>query len=163
MTTAWILEFKQEVLWYYREQKELADVALARCDDQTFFAHWRADGDGHTNSIAIVVKHLSGNFRSRWTDFLRTDGEKPARHRDQEFIQRAEENRAMIMQGWEEGWQILFATLEALSEADFARTVTIRGEPFTVVRAILRNLTHAAHHIGQIDLLATALQGGSAG
>ena len=163
MTTAWILEFKQEVLWYYREQKELADAALARCDDQTFFAHWRADGDGHTNSIAIVVKHLSGNFRSRWTDFLRTDGEKPERHRDQEFIQRAEENRAMIMQGWEEGWQILFATLEALSEADFARTVTIRGEPFTVVRAILRNLTHAAHHIGQIDLLATALQGGSAG
>jgi len=158
MTTSWILEFKQEVLVYYREQKEMADAALARCNDQTFFAHWREDGDGHTNSIAILVKHISGNFRSRWTDFLSTDGEKPERHRDREFIQSDKDNRAMIMQGWEEAWQILFATLEALTEADFARTVTIRGEPYTVLRAIFRNLTHAAHHIGQIDLLATALQ-----
>ena len=158
MTTAWILAFKQEVLVYYREQKEMAEATLARCNDQTFFAHWREDGNGHTNSIAILVKHLSGNFRSRWTDFLSTDGEKPARHRDREFIQRDEDNRAMIMQGWEEAWQILFATLEALTEADFARTVTIRGESYTVLRAIFRNLTHAAHHIGQIDLLATAVQ-----
>ena len=158
MTTAWILAFKQEVLVYYREQKEMAEAALARCNDQTFFAHWREDGNGHTNSIAILVKHISGNFRSRWTDFLSTDGEKPARHRDREFIQRDEDNRAMIMQGWEEAWQILFATLEALTEADFARTVTIRGEPYPVLRAIFRNLTHATHHIGQIDLLATTLQ-----
>jgi uncharacterized damage-inducible protein DinB len=152
------MEFKAEMLMYYREQKEMADAALARCADQTFFAQWRKDGDDHTNSIAIVVKHLSGNFRSRWTDFLTTDGEKPDRHREREFIQGEEDSRAVIMQRWEEAWQILFATLEALTEDDFARPVTIRGEPYTVLRAICRNLTHAAHHIGQIDLLATALQ-----
>jgi hypothetical protein len=152
------MEFKAEVLMYYREQKEMADAALARCDDQTFFVQWGEDGDDHTNSIAILVKHLSGNFRSRWTDFLTTDGEKPDRHREREFIQDEEDNRAVIMQRWEEAWRILFATLEALTEADFARTVTIRGEPYTVLRAIGRNLTHAAHHIGQIDLLATALR-----
>jgi uncharacterized damage-inducible protein DinB len=158
MSTAFIAEFKAEVLARYGEQKEMADAALARCDDRMFFARLRADGDEHTNSIAILVKHISGNFRSRWTDFLTSDGEKPDRHRAREFIQGEEENRAMIMQRWEEAWQILFATLEALTEADFARTVTIRGEPHTVLQAIARNLTHAAHHIGQIDLLATALR-----
>jgi hypothetical protein len=158
MTTTWFLEFKDEVLARYREQKQMADAALARCDDQMFFARLRADGDDHTNSIAIVVKHLSGNFRSRWTDFLTTDGEKPDRQREREFIQGDEENRALIMQRWEEAWQILFATLDALTEADFDRSITIRGEPHTVLQAIFRNLTHAAHHIGQIDLLATALK-----
>jgi hypothetical protein len=158
MTRSWILEFKQEVLADYRVQKEMADVALARCNDHTFFSYWHAGGDDHTNSIAILVKHISGNFRSRWTDFLMTDGEKPDRHREREFMQSDADNRALIMQAWEDAWQILFATLESLTEADFARAVTIRGEPHTVPRAILRNLTHAAHHIGQIDLLATALQ-----
>src|SRR5262245_48221586 len=103
MTTVWIPEFKDEVLARYREQKEMADAALARCDDRMFFARLRQDGDDHTNSIAIVVKHLSGNFRSRWTDFLDTDGEKPDRHREREFIQGEEDNRTQIMQRWEEG------------------------------------------------------------
>lgn len=156
--TTWIMDYKAEVLAQYRSQKELADAALGRCTDARFFARLREAGDEHTNSIAILVKHLAGNFRSRWTDFLATDGEKPERFREREFIHESGDERAAIMARWEEGWRILFATLESLTEEDFGRTVTIRGEPHTVLQAIQRNLLHAAHHIGQIDLLATALQ-----
>lgn len=158
MSDSWILAFKAEVIELYRAQKAMADAALARCDDEMFFARLRADGDDHTNSIAILVKHISGNFRSRWTDFLTTDGEKPDRQRPLEFVQSDADSRALIMERWEAAWQTLFATLEGLTEADFARTVMIRNEPHTVMHAIGINLLHAAHHIGQIDLLATALQ-----
>jgi hypothetical protein len=156
MSSAW-MEFKAEVIKEYRAQKQMADDALARTDDATFFAHLREDGDDHTNSIAILVKHISGNFISRWTDFLTTDGEKADRHRPREFLHEANDNRQQMMQRWEEGWRILFATLDALTQEDFAKTVYIRDEAHSVVQAILRNLTHATHHIGQIDLLATVL------
>lgn len=153
----WIMQYKAEVLAQYRGQKEMADVALARCSDAAFFARLRETGDDHTNSIAILVKHLAGNFRSRWTDFLTTDGEKPDRFREREFVDESGDERAAIIEHWEEGWRILFATIEPLTAEDFGRTVVIRGEPHTVLGAIQRNLLHAAHHIGQIDLLATAL------
>lgn len=156
MNSLW-MEWKEEVIAQYQEQKKMADDALAKVDDALFFAHLRENGDDHTNSLAILVKHISGNFISRWTDFLTTDGEKPTRQRPREFLAEESDNRAQIMERWEEGWRILFATLEALREEDFAKTIYIRDEAHSVVKAILRNLLHAAHHIGQMDLLADAL------
>jgi hypothetical protein len=153
------MEFKAEVVVQYRQQKQLADAALGRVDDAAFFACLKEDGDDHTNSMAILVKHISGNFLSRWTDFLTSDGEKADRQRPREFMHEASDHRSQIMERWEEGWQCLFTALGALTEEDFAKTVHIRGEAHSVVKAILRNLLHAAHHIGQIDLLATALKG----
>lgn len=157
MNSSW-MEFKAEVIVQYQQQKQMAEAALSRVDDAVFFTHMIEDGDEHTNSIAILVKHISGNFLSRWTDFLTTDGEKPDRERPREFVHEASDNRAQIMQRWEEGWQRLFATLESLTEEDFAKTVYIRDEAHSVVKAILRNLLHATHHIGQVDLLATVLK-----
>jgi len=157
MGSSW-MEFKQEAMAQYQGQKQMADAALAAVTDAGFFAYLRDDEDNHTNSLAILVKHISGNFISRWTDFLTTDGEKPTRQRPAEFLHEADESRAQIMQRWEEGWRVLFAALESLQEEDFAKTVYIRGEAHSVLKAILRNLLHAAHHIGQIDLLASALR-----
>jgi hypothetical protein len=156
MSSSW-LECKAEVIAQYQEQKQTADAALSRVDDAAFFARLSEGGDQHTNSVAILVKHISGNFISRWTDFLTSDGEKADRQRPREFLHEESDNRAQIMQRWEEGWRILFATLDALTDEDFAKTVYIRDEPHSVVKALLRNLLHAAHHIGQIDLLATVL------
>jgi len=157
MNSLW-MAWRAEVIVQYQEQKKMADDALAKVDDALFFAHLRENGDDHTNSLAILVKHISGNFISRWTDFLTTDGEKSSRQRPREFLDEASDNRAQIMERWEEGWRILFATLEALREEDFAKTIYIRDEAHSVVKAILRNLLHAAHHIGQMDLLADALR-----
>ncbi len=156
MSSAW-MQYKAEVIEQYQEQKQMADEALARVDDAGFFARWQEDGDDHTNSLAILVKHISGNFISRWTDFLTTDGEKPDRHRPHEFVHEQGDSRQQIMARWEEGWRVLFATLDTLTDEDFAKTIYIRGEPHSIVKAIHRNLLHAAHHIGQIDLLATVL------
>lgn len=156
MDSLW-LTWKEEVIAQYREQKQMADAALAKVDDERFFARLMESGDEHTNSLAILVKHLSGNFISRWTDFLTSDGEKADRQRPREFLHEASDHRAVIMEHWEEGWRRLFATLESLQEEDFAKTIYIRGEAHGVVKAILRNLLHATHHIGQIDLLASAI------
>jgi hypothetical protein len=157
MNSSW-MEFKAEVIEQYQQQKQMAEAALSRVDDAAFFTHMREDGDEHTNSIAILVKHISGNFLSRWTDFLTTDGEKPDRERPREFVHETSENRTQIMERWEEGWQRLFDTIKSLTEEDFSKTVYIRGEAHSVVKAILRNLLHATHHIGQMDLLATVLK-----
>ena len=157
MTNHFIQAFKTNMIAQYQEQKKWADDALARCTDQTFFATLGNEADDHTNSIAILVKHIAGNFRSRWSDFLTTDGEKPDRDRPSEFVAEGNE-RAALMQRWEEAWVIVFGALQALEEEDFEKTITIRGEPLSVLQAIHRNLLHAAHHIGQIDLLATALK-----
>ena len=157
MSGPW-MDFKAEVIAQYQEQRQMAEVALGRVDDAAFFAQLNEGGDDHTNSIAILVKHISGNFISRWTDFLTTDGEKANRQRPREFAQETSDDRAQIMERWEQGWRRLFATLGALTEEAFAKTVFIRDEAHTVVKAILRNQLHAAHHIGQIDMLATALQ-----
>ncbi|MBI5877911.1 MAG: DUF1572 family protein [Chloroflexi bacterium] len=153
---SFIESYKADIISQYRAQKEMADAALARISDRAFFERL-GTGDDHTNSVAILVKHLGGNLRSRWADFLTTDGEKPDRYREREFIAEADETRAGIMQRWEIGWQTLFDALASLSPADFDRTITIRGEPHSIVQALHRNLLHAAHHIGQIDLLATLL------
>ena len=156
MGSAW-MEFKAEVIAQFQEQKKMADTALARVDDAGFFARLNEGEDQHTNSLAILVKHISGNFISRWTDFLTTDGEKADRQRPREFLHEESDERAQIMARWEEGWRILFATLDSLAEEDFGKTIYIRGEAHSVVKAILRNLLHAAHHIGQIDLMASVL------
>lgn len=157
MDSLW-MEWKKEVIAQYQAQKGMADTALGKVDDALFFAHLQENGDDHTNSLAILVKHISGNFISRWTDFLTTDGEKPTRLRPREFLHEENDSRPQIMQRWEEGWRILFATLASLQEEDFAKTVYIRNEAHSVVQAILRNLLHATHHIGQMELLASALR-----
>jgi hypothetical protein len=129
----------------FRKQKKLADGAIAQTSDEAFF---RAP-DAETNSIAIVVKHMAGNMRSRWSDFLTTDGEKPDRDRDSEFAI-DEPSRDDLLARWEAGWQTLFDAIEPLGEEDLPREVTIRGEPHTVLEAIVRQLDHYAYHTGQI-------------
>lgn len=147
--------WREDVVREFRRTKALADRAMAQVSDEQFLA---APGP-ETNSIAIVVKHMAGNLRSRWRDFLTTDGEKPDRRRDTEFELDAADDRASLMRRWEEGWAILFATLEALTDADLDRTVTIRGEPHTVVQAVNRQISHYAYHAGQIVLLARHFAG----
>jgi len=127
-----------------------AERAAEQVDDAAFFAPLGAD----ENSIALIMKHMSGNLRSRFTDFLTSDGEKPDRNRDGEFEQGSGDSRKAILARWDEGWQILFDTLDALGPADLGKTVTIRGEPHTVVQALSRQLVHQSQHAGQIVLLA---------
>ena len=109
--------------------------------------------DCEANSIAILVKHMTGNMRSRWTDFLSTDGEKPGRNRDHEFVD-PPATRAALLADWENGWALVFGALASLTDADLPRRVTIRGEAHSVLQAINRQLAHYPHHIGQIVLLA---------
>ena len=122
---------------------------MAQCPDEGLFVML----DAESNSIAIIVKHMAGNMRSRWKDFLTTDGEKPDRNRDTEF-EAPPKTRAELIAMWEGGWKYLFDALEPLSESDLARTVTIRSEPHSVMQAINRQVAHYAHHVGQIVLLA---------
>lgn len=131
-------------------QRDLADRAVARLSDDELFATL----DGEANSVAVIMKHVAGNLRSRWTDFLTTDGEKPDRDRDGEFEVRDADTPARLREAWTAGWDALIAALRALAPDDLARTVTIRGEPHTVALAIARSLAHTAHHVGQIVLLA---------
>lgn len=157
MQSPW-MDLKAEIIMQYHQQKQLADAALHRVDDATFFARLREDGDEHTNSIAVLVKHLSGNLLSRWTAFLTSDGEKPDRQRPREFVHEQNDERSHLMDQWEEGWHCLFTALDALTDDDFTRTVFIRDEAHSVPKALMRNLLHTTHHIGQIDLMATALR-----
>ena len=133
----------------FRTNKRLADRAIAQVDDE----HLRIPLDEQTNSIAVIMKHVAGNLRSRWTDFLASDGEKPDRNRDDEFVDTFA-SRDEILAYWEQGWARLFATLESLGNDDLARTVTIRGEPHIVPLAIARSLGHTCYHIGQIVMVA---------
>ncbi|SRR5579884_744233 len=145
LTTSY-LEDSLEVFRYY---KRLAERAMEQIPDDALFSAL----DGESNSIAIIVKHMAGNMRSRWTDFLTSDGEKPDRDRDSEFEYPPglpNEPRAELLRMWEDGWRCLFSALEPLSEADLARTVLIRGEAHSVMQAINRQLAHYPHHIGQI-------------
>jgi hypothetical protein len=134
----------------FRAHKKLADKALAQLKDEEFFTTL----DGESNSVAIVMKHIAGNMFSRWTDFLTTDGEKPNRNRDLEFVIESGSTKEELLAYWEKGWQCLFSAVEPLQPSDFDRTVMIRGEPHTIVQAINRQLTHYAYHIGQIVFLA---------
>ena len=125
---------------------------MAQCSDESLFAVI----DAESNSIAIIVKHMAGNMRSRWMDFLTTDGEKPDRNRDTEF-EDAPKTRAALMELWECGWKYVFDALEPLTESDLTRTVTIRTEAHSVMQAINRQVAHYAHHVGQILFLAKHL------
>jgi len=138
-----------------RGHKRLAEGAIAQLSDEEFFAL----PDAESNSVAIVVKHMTGNMRSRFTDFLTSDGEKSDRNRDQEFIIAADATRIEILDAWEKNWQVVFDALGALSGDDLTREVTIRGEPHTVLRAINRQVAHYAYHVGQIVFLAKHWKG----
>jgi uncharacterized damage-inducible protein DinB len=144
-----------EIFRAFRGYKRLADTSLAQVDDRGFF-HLP---DPESNSIAIVVKHIAGNLRSRWTDFLSSDGEKPDRDRDQEFVLTPADTRQDLMRRWDASWETVFSTLRSLGPEDVSRTVYIRSEPHTVLQALLRSVTHTAHHIGQIVFLAKHLRG----
>jgi hypothetical protein len=137
----------------FAQYKAMAERAMAQVTDEQLFAVL----DDEMNSIALIVKHLAGNMRSRWTDFLISDGEKPDRNRDSEFVE-PPQTREAVLAMWEDGWAHVFAALAPLTDADLSRTVTIRGEPHSVMQAINRQLTHYAAHIGQIVFLAKHLQ-----
>ena len=133
----------------FRYYKKLGERAMEQCPDDAFGTAL----DGESNCIAIIVKHMYGNMRSRWTEFLTSDGEKPDRNRDGEF-ETPPRNRAEVMALWEQGWKILFDALEQLSDADLERTITIRTEPHSVMQAINRQIAHYSYHIGQIAFLS---------
>jgi hypothetical protein len=137
-----------------RGQKRLADAAIAQLKDEELFVTL----DPESNSVAILIKHVAGNMRSRFTDFLTTDGEKPDRFRDREFELNAATSRADVLRWWEEGWAQVFRALDALKPEDVMHTVTIRGEPHTVIQAINRQIAHYGGHIGQIIFLAKHLR-----
>jgi hypothetical protein len=132
-----------------RQYKSMAEQAMEQVSDDQL-THTL---DPESNSIALIVKHMVGNMRSRWTDFLTSDGEKPDRNRDTEF-EAPPATRAALMEIWESGWKLVFAALEPLTDADLGRTVSIRAEPHSVMQAINRQLGHYACHIGQIVFLA---------
>jgi len=141
--------YLQDSIELFRYYKKLGERAMEQCPDHGLVATL----DGESNSIATIVKHLEGNMRSRWTDFLTSDGEKPDRHRDAEF-EMPTATRAETLALWEQGWKYLFGALESLSDADLTRSVLIRSEPHSVTQAINRQMAHYAYHIGQITYLA---------
>lgn len=138
----------------FRKLKDLGDKSFNQIKDEDFF--WSPDEE--SNSIAIIVRHLSGNMISRWTDFLATDGEKKSRKRDEEFERIFYTDKDDVISRWEKGWNRLFKTLESLNEDDLLKEVKIRKEPHTVVQAINRQLTHYAYHIGQIVYISKHLE-----
>ncbi len=142
--------YLEEAARQLRGHKRMAESAMSQLNDEEFFRTI----DTESNSVAIIVKHIVGNQRSRFTDFLTSDGEKPNRHRDSEFVIEPNATRADIMNGWEKGWQLLFDTLASLRPEDVTKTVMIRNEPHTVLQAINRQVAHYAQHIGQIVFLA---------
>jgi hypothetical protein len=136
----------------YQRYKRIAEGAVDQiCDDDLT----RTAGND-TNSSSIIICHLAGNLKSRFTDFLTTDGEKPWHHRDREFDEQSLHSDE-LMQRWEEGWAILFATLDSLSPDDLEKTITIRNKPLSVVEALNRSLAHVADHVGQVTLLARTM------
>lgn len=137
-----------------RGHKRMAEAAIAQLSDEEFFRTL----DPESNSVAVLVKHIAGNQRSRFTDFLTTDGEKTTRHRDTEFVLDSGTARADVMSWWEQGWKIVFDTLGSLQPEDITRTITIRNEPHTVLQAINRAIAHYAQHIGQIVFLSKHLK-----
>lgn len=147
--------YLDEAFRQMRGQKRLAEGAMAQLSDEDFFRAL----DPEANSVAILVKHMAGNMRSRFTGFLTTDGEKPNRHRDQEFVIDEKTARTDVMRWWEDGWATVFGTISSLKPEDVSRTVTVRGEPHSVLQAINRQIAHYAHHSGQIVFLAKHLRG----
>jgi len=149
MAHQFLTSYIQDSRELFRYYKNLAERAMAQCPDEGLFATL----DGESNSIAIIIKHMAGNMRSRWSDFLTTDGEKPDRHRDTEFEEPAK-SREELLAAWDRGWKYLFDALAGLSDADLTRTVYIRTEPHSVMQAINRQVAHYSYHVGQITFLA---------
>jgi len=148
--------YLDEVFRALRGHKRLADGAIAQLSEQQFFA----SPDPESNSVAVIVKHMAGSMRSRFTDFLTTDGEKSDRNRDEEFIAAPDAAaREEILRAWEQHWQLVFDTINSLEPDDLDRTVTIRGQPHSVLQALNRAATHLAYHVGQIVFLAKHWKG----
>ena len=146
--------YLEEAFRQMRGHKHLTEGAIAQLRDEELLRVI----DPESNSVAVIMKHMAGNMRSRFTDFLTTDGEKPNRHRDTEFIMDANTTRDDVMRNWEEGWNIVFSALTSLKPEDVMKTVVIRGEEHTVLQAINRQIAHYAHHSGQILFLAKHLR-----
>jgi len=146
--------YLDEVRRLFRGHKRLGEGAMAQLKNEEFFVTL----DAESNSIAVIVKHLAGNMRSRFVDFLTSDGEKPDRHRDQEFEMDPAPTREDVMRWWETGWGHVFTALEGLTADDVMKTVTIRGEPHTVLQALNRQVAHYAYHVGQMVFLAKHLR-----
>jgi hypothetical protein len=146
--------YVKDSLAVFRQYKRFADRAIEQMSDEQLYATL----DPESNSIAIIMKHIAGNMRSRWTDFLTSDGEKPNRNRDTEF-ETPPSSRSELLAIWEEGWRLLFGALEPLGDADLGRTVMIRTEPHSVMQAISRQMAHYSQHIGQIILLSKHFAG----
>jgi len=152
MALEFTTSYLKDSLGVFRYYKGLAERAMAQLKDEQLVAVL----DAESNSIAVIVKHMTGNMRSRFTDFLTSDGEKPDRRRDLEFVDPLE-TREALMASWEAGWAWVFGAMELLGEADLARTVTIRGEAHSVMQAINRQVAHYSYHCGQIVFLAKHL------
>ncbi len=148
-------QYQTDVLREFRRLKKHSDAAMAQVSDEDFFKAL----DANSNSIALIVKHISGNLHSRWQDFLTTDGDAPDRKRDQEFILDPRDSKDRLLERWEQGWCYLFDAISSLQASDFTATVFIRKEPHSVVQAINRALVHCAGHTGQIIFLAKHLAG----
>jgi len=153
MALQFTTSYLEDSLSLFRYYKELAERALIQLTDEQLFANL----DEEANSIAVIVKHMTGNMRSRWTGFPDLDGEKPDRDRDAEFTD-PPDSREALLRAWEDGWCCLFAALEPLSDADMVRTTTIRGEKHSVMQCINRQLAHYSYHCGQIVFLAKHLR-----
>jgi hypothetical protein len=149
MALRFTTSYLEDSLTLFRYYKNLAERAMTQVSDEELLAVI----DSEANSIAVIVKHMAGNMQSRWKDFLTTDGEKPGRDRDAEFAG-PPATRAALLALWEDGWRCLFEALEPLTEDDMVRTVTIRGEPHSVMQTINRQIAHYAYHCGQIVFLA---------
>ena len=147
--------YLKDAINQFRKLKELADKAISQVTEKDLFFI----PDEYSNSIAIIMKHIAGNMRSRWRDFLTSDGEKPDRNRNSEFVIENGDSKESIFQVWERGWQYLFEALEPLEADDLNKTVLIRTEPHTIIEAINRQLTLYAYHIGQIVFLARSSAG----
>ena len=153
MAHQFLTSYLEDSIALFRHYKKLGEGAIAQVSDE----HLRTVLDPEMNSVALIVKHMAGNMRSRWIDFLTSDGEKPDRNRDTEF-EAPPATREAVLKLWEEGWAQVFAALEPLSDADLAREVTIRNEPHSVMQAINRQIAHYSYHVGQIVFLAKHFQ-----
>jgi hypothetical protein len=149
--------YLEDVGVQFRKMKKLAEDALAQVSDDELLVTL----DPESNSLAVIVRHMAGNLRSRFTDFLTSDGEKPDRNRDGEFEIPGRPSREAVMADWESGWKVLFETLDTLGEDDVLLEVTIRGEAHTVIQALNRQMTHHSYHVGQIVFLAKHLRSAS--
>lgn len=149
MALEFTTSYLEDSVGVFRYYKKLAERAMEQVTDEQLFL---AENE-ECNSIALIVKHMAGNMRSRWTDFLISDGEKANRNRDGEFMD-PPATRAELMRVWDEGWACLFGALEPLREEDLARTITIRGEAHSVMQAVNRQIAHYPYHVGQIVMMA---------